>query len=386
MSITSLLFSQWAAYVAVAVLAYAYIRSRRPKSKHFFEENDIPFKQPTSIFGNYGGLMMRQENINDFILNLYNGFSDSSVFGIFLINRPVLVIKDLRLIKQVLIKDFDHFVDHPYRVKISIEPILYGSLFFLEGEKWRTTRAALSPAFTGTKLRQMFQLIVACSERTVEVLREQATMLDNTGRPWVPELKELFSYFANDVIATAAFGVEVNSVRDHTNSFYVLGKKSLDLTSIKFMLRTTLVAVTQLVSKRFGARGFPADVVEFFDSMVHDTIAARDLHQIERPDMIQLLMQARNGSPDAKAWTRDDITAQCYLFFLAGFETISTALSMVCQELVENPSVQERLRDEIDAVRRQLNGAIISYDDLSKLKYMDMVISGKLMIRQCRQN
>lgn len=377
MAILSLLFSLWTIVALVAALTY-YIRSRKSKTKHYFEENEIPFKQPTSIFGNYGGLMMRRENINDFILNLYNGFPNCSIFGIFMIKRPVLVIKDLHLIKQVLIKDFDHFVDHSNRADPTIEPILYGSLFFLDGEKWRTTRTALSPAFTGTKLRQMFQLIVECSERTVDVLRENAT--DSDG-PWVPELKELFSYFANDVIATAAFGVEVNSVRDHNNQFYVLGKKSLDVTSVKFMLRTMLAGVTQLVSKRFGMRAFSADVVQFFNSMVHDTIAARDLHQIQRPDMIQLLMQARDGSPNAPVWTRDDITAQCYLFFLAGFETISTTLSMVCQELVENLNVQERLRDEIDEVRRQLNGATIGFDDLVKLKYMDMVISGERKAR-----
>lgn len=366
-------------------LAYIWYRSAR-SAPNFFQLNGIPHKAPASFLGNYGPVLLRRINFYDFVKNYYREFAGSQVFGLFQMSRPVLVIRDLQLIKRVLIKDFDHFVDRPHHVPMpSIEPMLYESLFMLEGEKWRTMRSTLSPAFTGAKLRHMFQLVVECADRTVAVLQQKAAA--SAAEPWVPELKQLFSYFANDVIATAAFGIEVNSVADNQNQFYVLAKKSLDVTSFKLIARMTLAGLTQSVSKRFGTRGFTADVVRFFDSIVHDTIASRDRDGIERPDMIQLLMQARDGqlSADADAatttkpkWTRDDITAQCYLFFLAGFETISTALSNVCQELVENPAVQRRLRDECDALAAQMaevGQTSLAFDDLAQLKYMDMVIA-----------
>lgn len=302
----------------------------------------------------------------------------SSVFGIFFFNRPVFVLNDPQLIKQVLIKNFDHFIDHPsFTNDGNIEPIMYNSLILLTGEKWRNMRSVLSPAFTGTKLRQMFTLILKCSEQTVEQYRTDT--LANSSRPWIPELKQLFSYFANDVIATAAFGVEVNSVQDNNNRFYGVAKKSLDVTSLRFVFRTILASIVQKISTRFGMRGFTADIVGFFDDLVHATIADRRKNHTFRPDLIQLLMQADDQTKKTNfTMSRDDITAQCYLFFLAGFETISGTLSMVCHQLVEHPHIQLQLQAEIDALRNELHGRTINYDDLLKLKYMDMVISGKL--------
>ena len=39
----------------------------------------------------------------------------------------------------------------------------------------------------------------------------------------------------------------------------------------------------------------PAKITEFFRSLVLDTIATRDREGIVRPDMLQLLMQAKKG-------------------------------------------------------------------------------------------
>lgn len=88
-----------------------------------------------------------------------------------------------------------------------IEPLFGNSLFMLKGQKWRDMRSTLSPAFTGSKTRQMFQLVVDCSEETIKMLQSEA---DASGsKPYVPELKDLFSRCTTDVIATSAFGIQV---------------------------------------------------------------------------------------------------------------------------------------------------------------------------------
>jgi cytochrome P450 family 9 len=38
------------------------------------------------------------------------------------------------------------------------------------------------------------------------------------------EMKDLFTRYTNDVIATAAFGVGVNSLMEPSNEFYLTGK------------------------------------------------------------------------------------------------------------------------------------------------------------------
>jgi len=85
-----------------------------------------------------------------------------------------------------------------------------------------------------------------------------------------------------------------------------------------------------------------------------------------------------------KQLTNDDITSQALIFFLAGFDTISTALCFGSYELALNPDVQSKLREEIKETQAANNGQL-SYESLLKMKYMDQVFSGKLyeLLRNC---
>jgi cytochrome P450 len=43
-----------------------------------------------------------------------------------------------------------------------------------------------------------------------------------------------------------------------------------------------------------------------------------------------------------------EITAQCTLFLLAGYETTSNTMGFVAHELAINPDIQMKLQEEID--------------------------------------
>lgn len=53
--------------------------------------------------------------------------------GIYQIHIPNLVIKDLDLIKQITIKDFDHFQDHRVIVDEKMDPLFGKNLISLKG-------------------------------------------------------------------------------------------------------------------------------------------------------------------------------------------------------------------------------------------------------------
>lgn len=42
----------------------------------------------------------------------------------------------------------------------------------------------------------------------------------------VLELKDLYTRYTNDVIATAAFGIGTDSLKNPTNEFYIMGQKA----------------------------------------------------------------------------------------------------------------------------------------------------------------
>lgn len=47
------------------------------------------------------------------------------------------------------------------------------------------------------------------------------------------ELKDAFSRFTNDVIATTAFGIECDSLRNKVNEFYLMGKDVTDFSGLR---------------------------------------------------------------------------------------------------------------------------------------------------------
>lgn len=77
----------------------------------------------------------------------------------------------------------------------------------------------------------------------------------------------------------------------------------------------------------------------------------------------------------------EDIAGQALLFFFAGFDTSSRCISFTAYELAVNTDIQRRLHDEIVEVTAK-NGGELTYDSVvHQMKYLDMVISGKLSDR-----
>lgn len=126
----------------------------------------------------------------------------------------------------------------------------------------------------------------------------------------------------------------------------------------------------------------------------------RKKNNIVRPDMINILMQVREGTlqrndaDDKKVkegfatvqesdigrstvnrnWNDDEIVSQCFSFFGAGFETVATFLIFAAYEIAANPDVQQKLYEEIADTNEQLVGKSITYDTLQKMRYLDQFV------------
>ena len=70
----------------------------------------------------------------------------------------------------------------------------------------------------------------------------------------------------------------------------------------------------------------------------------------------------------------DELTAQGILFFIAGYDTTSAALSHLVYYLAENKECQQKLYEEL----REVNE--FTYDKLSQLKYLNGVINETLRL------
>jgi len=94
----------------------------------------------------------------------------------------------------------------------------------------------------------------------------------------------------------------------------------------------------------------------------------------ETKDVLSLLVKANASENPATRLTREEMLAQMRTLLLAGHETSSTTLTWVLFELARHPDVQSKLREEIRATERNLNGRDFSAADLDSMPYLAAVL------------
>ncbi|KAL9703491.1 hypothetical protein quinque_007009 [Culex quinquefasciatus] len=274
--------------------------------------------------------------------------------------------------KKIAVKDFDHFVDHTGMTGASeavenSHMLVTNTLVALRGNKWRDMRATLSPAFTGSKMRQMFTLIAEWP------------------KPWWS--------FIRTKNPDAGFGLKVDSFKEQRITSFTLGKSVSQPTGVLPALKMLGYTLAPRLMVKMNVDFLSREQDRFFRGVVRDTMKTRQEQNIYRPDMIELLMQAKKGSlkhqtilgrsacsvegvlPPSKnpkfglrnhdrVWTDDELAAQAFIFFFAGFETVSITLSLFSYELTKNADIQAKLYQEILATEQQLNGQPLTYETL----------------------
>jgi len=148
----------------------------------------------------------------------------------------------------------------------------------------------------------------------------------------------------------------------------------------------------------FKARVMNQEIAHFFMNVVRDTMDYREKNHVKRKDFLDLLIQLKNvgkledDEPEIhtngnakEAYTNgkttdetpnlsfEQIAAQSFLFFIAGFETSSTLLTFCLYELSVNADIQDKLRTEIGEILEK-HGGDITYDGIMDMKYMDNVL------------
>jgi cytochrome P450 family 9 len=253
-------------------------------------------------------------------------------------------------------------------------------------------------------MRQMFDFVSTVGFQTATTMKKDILNgLDNNF-----EFKELAQKFTVDNIASCGFGIEVNSFKNPDNDFLRIARKVTDFTSFKVAIKFFAYMAFPKVMKALKIRIMDKESCDFFQTALFDTMKTRERENIVRHDMINLLLQAKNGqlkhstnnnnnnndeeektldgfatveeSQLGKAevkrkWDDEDLAAQCFIFFLAGFDTVAQTMSFVAYELACNPDIQQKLYEELAEMNEETSGKKINYDQLQRLKYLDQVLS-----------
>ena len=98
-------------------------------------------------------------------------------------------------------------------------------------------RATLSPSFTSSKMKMMFTLIDECADNFSSYFQDKAKSTDRIE----VDMKDIFTRFANDVIATAAFGIKCDSINNKDNEFFKMCGKLLKSSALRSPIKLIIL-------------------------------------------------------------------------------------------------------------------------------------------------
>ncbi|XP_062552473.1 probable cytochrome P450 6a14 [Armigeres subalbatus] len=360
-------------YLTVLALTLAVLWVRKRYS--YWKERGIPYSEPSFPAGNIRGVG-RTQHLSTQMQRCYNELKGKGpVGGVFFFINPVALATDLDLIKNVLVKDFQYFHDRSIYHNEKDDP-LSGHLVAMEGTKWRNLRAKLTPTFTSGKMKMMFPTIIEVADTFLKLMKTEVSTNNEI------EMKEILARFTTDVIGTCAFGLECNSLHDPEAEFRRMGRQIFSFANGR-MLKIVFAQQFRSLARSLHLTLTDKEVSDFFIGAVKNTVKYREENKIERSDFMSLLMKLKNAEPleDTNTHSMDPLTleevaAQAFVFFLAGFETSSTAMSYCLYELAQNTDLQNKARKCVsDAIKKH---GSMTYEAMQDMQYIDQCINESL--------
>ncbi|CAI2326787.1 unnamed protein product [Caenorhabditis sp. 36 PRJEB53466] len=306
------------------------------------------------------------------------------VFGMTEGLAKIMVISDPDLVHEVFVKQYDNFYGR------KLNPIQGDpnkdkrvNLFAAQGHRWKRLRNISSPTFSNSSLRKLKSTV---EESAVELLRH---IEEQTAGGQQIDMLEFYQEFTLDVIGRIAMGQTdtqmfknpmlpfVKRVFGEPRKFIFLTGGTIPgfgkimrkiLMNYPSLFSNPVIYIFKQMEKAAGIEpGEPADFIDLF----LDARADVDMLAESNDDF------TKAGVKVSRQLTTDEIVGQCFVFLIAGFDTTALSLSYSTYLLATNPLVMAKLQEEVD---RECPDPEITFDQLAKLKYMEMVIKETLRL------
>lgn len=362
---------------SVTIVLLCYILHHWSRYKYaYFKRHNVPFVPPVFPLGSLneiGG----QSNLLVWSKDMYSRFRDLHLFGGFFIGfEPVLLLTDLNLIKSVLIENFSSFPDHPFYINESDDP-LSSMLFSLRGERWRNMRTKLSPTFSNHNTRQMFASVYAIGWDMLNFLEVNSVQ---TQQPF--NAKYLAMRFICDSIGSCGFGLDCGALSQSDPPLLRIADNLFPHS--RFQVAYWLLTGSYEKLARFlRLKVFPRSVTDYFRAIISETVRYREENNVVRKDLMNMLMQMKNkgylmedeSGEALEKISFDELQAQAFVIFFAGFHTSRVTLSLALFELAVNGRIQEELRQEV--MSKITPDGQLTYEALEEMTYLQQVVDGE---------
>ena len=380
--------------VALILALYVYV------TKHFnrYKDLGVPYEKGVFPFGSYNFITGEHFDIQS--EKIHKKFENEKYFGHFMFGKPMVGVNDPDVLRQIQVKDFDHFMDRTspetnkkFFAGGDLDALWAKQLTSLGGEEWKEVRGAFTPIFTSGKLKGMMKFIMQVSEDLSNEFDKKA----EAGEEF--ELKDVFGKFSLDALASSAFGVNGESF---TNDKSVFVKHAKRVFQTKFMdiihIILRMLPGSHHIYGALKINSTAPEATKFFRDVITQTIRMRRESKERKNDLIDLMldvikedtkeeengdecedqyekdMKLNNNGKRRKQFDDDTVVATAMVLLVAGYDTTGITLSYLGYQLSKNEEIQTRLQEEIYEAFEEAGGKFPDYSVIQSLPYLDMVI------------
>lgn len=185
-------------FSVISLLLYTVLKN----DTKYWQKRNVPYKEPVPFIGNVINVVLLRKSFSSVVSELYFQFC-TPYFGIWYFKDPQLVIRSPDLIRDIFVKNFDHFQDRHISLNEDIDEFTANMLFCMKSSRWKQKRASISPIFSSTKLKTTHSHIKNVAELMVQYIGKL-----NADGPI--DAKELCKKYTIEAVGIIIFGVNLN--------------------------------------------------------------------------------------------------------------------------------------------------------------------------------
>lgn len=270
----------------------------------------------------------------------------------------VFVVHEPEFIREILINQADKFIKERTQRRMKI--LLGNGLITSDGEFHKRQRRIVAPAFH----RQRIQAYGAVMVDRALALREEWQPGREIGA--LAEMMRVALQIVARTLLNTDVTAEVRQINDEVNAIMDLYHFLVTLPRAEAYLNWPIPGLMRFRRAR-----------KRLDAVVHRIIAEHRADGVDRGDLLSMLLRSRDDEADHSGMTDEQVRDEVLTIFLAGYETVATALTWTWYLLAQNPEAEARMHEELDRV---LAGRVATIDDLPKLGYTEMVLAESMRL------
>jgi cytochrome P450 len=258
-------------------------------------------------------------------------------------------------IREILVVQNDNFIKE--RTVQRTKMLLGAGMITAEGAQHRIQRQVAQPAFHRQRIPEYANMMTA----------EAAHMRGHWQSGEQRDIAIDMMHLTLNVVAQTLFATELQDEVDELAS-------AINRIMSLYNFLVMLPAAEWLVHVRPPGLAAFVRARKRIDAVVYRMIAAHRQRGSHSGSLLDMMLAS---SPDQSPASEQSLRDQVITIFLAGYETVANALSWSWYLLSQNPECERHFHDEID---KELQGRLPTYDDLPRLRYVEMVLAESMRL------